>query len=86
MKKLHLFLSGHWFDLTASDRKPVEYRRMGTRLEKGILAAKPGDLVVYHRGYTSNTCTRRITKIDISPCPIEGWAGDFYRIHSEKVD
>jgi len=86
VKTLHLFLTAHWFDLTEQDKKPVEYRRMGTRMEKQILSAKPGDLVAYHRGYTSNVCVRRITKIDIGPCPIEGWYGDFYRIHSERIE
>lgn len=85
MKTLHLFLTAHRFDFTDHDKKPVEYRRIGTRLEKQILSAKPGDLVAYHRGYTSRVCVRRITKIDIGPCPYKGWSGNYYRIHSEKV-
>lgn len=81
----HLMLSRAWFDATEADRKPVEYRRMGTRLEGQILAMRPGDIVAYHRAYTRTICARRVTMIDIGPCPYEGWDGDYYRIHSERI-
>ena len=36
----------------------------------------------YKRKHTD--IVRRITKIDIGPCPYEGFSGNYFRIHFEK--
>lgn len=48
---------------------------------------------VFRVGYPSNSkprkwpdIVRRITKIDIGPCPYEGWDGEYFRIHFEKEE
>ena len=40
----------------------------------------------FHRAYTSTVIVARITKVDIGPCPYQGWDGDFYRIHFEPTN
>lgn len=79
---IHLVLKSIWFAETASGKKTIEYRAM-TDLWKKRLWDKRAKLttVVFHRGYTSRTLTRKITLIDVGPCPIPGWDGDYYRIH-----
>lgn len=79
---LVLTLKYHWFDLTLSGSKTVEYRAMTSNWKRRIWERRH-DLkeVCFYRGYTSQNVTKRITLIDIGPCPIEGWEGDFYRIH-----
>lgn len=44
-------------------------------------------LAVFRRGYSKiyRDIVRRIVKIDIGPCPYEGWDGEYFRIHFEKV-
>jgi hypothetical protein len=95
---LHLVLTFHWFDETAAGRKPIEYRTMTTVPKKGPNKGRriPSrwmreiwdrrdriTAVRFARGYTSNVLpARAVTLIDIGPCPIPGWSGDFIRIHS----
>lgn len=79
---LVLTLKYHWFDLTANGSKTIEYRAMTPYWEKRIWERRHElKTVVFHRGYTTETITKKITHIDIGPSPIEGWEGDFYRIH-----
>ena len=47
---------------------------------------------VFRVGYPSNykprkwpDIVRRITKIDIGPCPYDGWNGNYFRIYFEKL-
>ena len=57
-------------------------------------AIAPNDwFAVFRVGYPSNSkprkwpdIVRRITKIDIGPCPYSGWNGEYFRIHFEKED
>lgn len=37
--------------------------------------------VTFARGYSDITKIYTVTKVDVGPCPIPGWEGDFYRIH-----
>lgn len=87
MKILDLVLTFHWYDLTKSGVKTIEYREMKDIWTKRIWN-KREELthVKFRRGYTTRGLTRRIEKIDIGPCPIEGWEGDFYRIHFNTRD
>lgn len=57
MNKLHLPLIYHWF-------KEIE-----SGLKKRLSRLKKGDLVVFHRGYSSRTITRRIVNIR----GVDGW-------------
>lgn len=48
-------------------------------------------VAVFRVGYPSNSkprkypdIVRRITKIDIGPCPYNGWDCDYFRIHFER--
>jgi hypothetical protein len=93
---LHLVLTRHWYDETAAGRKRVEYRALTTPLKDGPLKGEhiPSKwleaiwlkqdtiaFVRFARAYTSTMMTFAVVKIDIGPCPIPGWSGDFYRIH-----
>ena len=56
-KTLHLTLTYHWWDKIASCEKNAEYRRFTANWRKRLADVRPGDLVVFHRGYTSRTIT-----------------------------
>lgn len=79
---LHLVLTHHWYDQTESGAKRTEYRAMTERWKRQIWERRDRITAVrFGRGYTSRTLTRSVESIDIGPCPIPGWAGDYYRIH-----
>lgn len=64
-KTLHLTLTYHWWDKIASGEKNAEYRRFTANWRKRLADVRPGDLVVFHRGYTNRTITRRIEQIRV---------------------
>lgn len=68
-KTLHLTLTYHWWDKVSSGEKNAEYRRFTANWRKRLADVRPGDLVVFHRGYTNRTLTRRIEQIRV----IGGW-------------
>jgi hypothetical protein len=79
---IHLPLTFHWYDETEAGRKGTEYRAMTDKWRKEIWEKRHElTTVVFRRGFTKRTLTRKITLIDIGPCPIPGWSGDYYRIH-----
>lgn len=79
---LHLVLTHHWYDETESGTKRTEYRAMTERWKRQIWERRDRIAAIrFARGYTSRTLTRSVESIDIGPCPIPGWAGDYYRIH-----
>lgn len=85
---LKLVLTNHWYDETVAGRKRVEYRSMTTPEGKpsiwyGRLWCKRHQIkqARFHRGMTPTVQTFNVIKIDIGPCNIPGWEGDFYRIH-----
>lgn len=85
---LHLVLTHHWYDETvkAGDPKRIEYRKVTPRWLKLIYDRR--DIITgvrFSRGYTSTIRIYRVTGIDIGPCPISGWAGEFIRIHFEDM-
>lgn len=80
----------------SKDPKRIEYRSMTTLETKGPNRGMPTrtrwykliyeqrekiSRVRFARGYTKTTATFAVSKIDIGPCPIPGWAGDYIRIH-----
>lgn len=69
LKTLHLTLTYHWWDKVVSGEKKEEYRRFTEGWRKRLNGLKRGDLVVFHRGYTNRTLTRRIEQIRV----IGGW-------------
>lgn len=68
-KTLHLTLTYRWWDEIAAGRKTCEYRRFTEGWRKRLNGVKRGDLVVFHRGYTNRTLSRRIEQIRV----IGGW-------------
>ena len=91
---LHLVLTRHWYDETASGTKRIEYRVMTKKNDDGTVRQSKWarliwaqrDLtktVTFSRAMTKTTQRFAVVKIDIGPCPIPGWDGDFYRVHFE---
>ena len=79
---LHLILTFHWYDLTVSGAKTIEYRAMSERWRKLIWDRRDQITHVrFARGYTSTMQTFRVHWIDMGSCPIPGWDGTYYRIH-----
>jgi hypothetical protein len=79
---LYLVLTHQWFDVTESRSKRIEYRAMTDRWRRLIWDRREQITHVrFSRGYTSRTLTFAVEKIDVGTCPIEGWGGDYYRIH-----
>ena len=68
-KTLHLTLTYHWWEEIAAGRKTCEYRRFTEGWRKRLNGLKRDDLVVFHRGYTGRTLTRKIEDIRV----IGGW-------------
>lgn len=79
---LHLVLTHHWYDLTERGEKRIEYRYPSPRWMEQIWERRDRiSAVRFARGYTSRTITRPVERIDIGPCQIPGWGGDYIRIH-----
>ena len=79
---LHLVLTYHWYDETVSGRKRVEYRECTPRWMKLIYDRRDIiGFVRFARGYTDTMSVFKVRSIDIGPCPIDGWAGEYIRIH-----
>lgn len=64
-KTLHLTLTFHWWDEIAAGRKTCEYRRFTEGWRKRLNGLRRGDSIVFHRGYTGRTLTRRIEDIRV---------------------
>jgi hypothetical protein len=80
--ELFLVLTHNWYDETESGRKRVEYRAITPKWRGQIWDNREQlKTVRFARGYTSRQIVCQITAIDIGPCPIPGWEGNFYRIH-----
>lgn len=79
---LHLVLTFHWYDESVALRKPTEFRAPTPRWMRLIYDRRDRITHVrFARGYTSTTTTFRVSHIDLGPCPIPGWDGDYIRIH-----
>jgi len=81
---LKIALRFHWYDETEIGNKRIEYRRIcdtwTTQIwnKREILTH-----VRFQRGFQTPIRHQmfEIVKIDIGPCPIEGWNDQYYRIH-----
>jgi hypothetical protein len=82
---IRLVLAYRWYDETISGEKRIEYRTMKSERWISQIWDRRHTIktVTFSRGYTSTIKTYRVTKIDIGPCPIPGWDGDYFRIHFE---
>lgn len=84
--RLHLVLTYHWYDEIDRGAKRIEYRAMSDRWRRQIWDCRHKITHVrFARGYTSTMRTFLVEKIDIGKCPIDGWDGDYYRIHFCRV-
>lgn len=62
---LHVTLTYHWFDKVESGKKTAEYRKFCAGWAKRLEKVKAGDFIVFHRGYTDKTATRKITDVSV---------------------
>lgn len=69
MKTLHVTLAHKWFDAIEAGKKIAEYRQRTPYWEKKLQIFRPGDAIIFHRGYTAQTITGTIKNIRI----ITGW-------------
>lgn len=79
---LHLVLTGYWFNEMLEGRKDIEYRNTSQYWTKRIWVRR--DKIAYAKfscGYTKNTITRPVLKIDIGSCEYKEWQGIYYRLH-----
>lgn len=99
MKRLVLNLKKEWYDKIASGEKTVEYRKLSEYWVGRLCEPQPRhgfwacgrplrdfDVVEFRRGYTkADAIVRKFIKIDVGPCPYEGWNGNYFRIYFEGV-
>ena len=80
--QLHLVLTNHWYLETTEGNKRIEYRKMSAHWKK-LIWDRREDIthVRFSKGYTLERTTYEVEKIDIGPCPLEGFDGEYYRIH-----
>ena len=97
-KRIILNLKREWYDKIARGEKTVEYRRICDYWIGRLCKAAPRgafyangrpirmfDVVEFRLGYKrEGAIVRKITNIDIGPCPYEGWNGEYFRIHFKK--
>lgn len=101
MKRIIFNLKREWYDKIASGEKTVEYRKLSRYWRYRLLFSpylmhKNGECLVpdgyvfavFRLGYSRKhpDIVRRIVKIDIGPCPYDGWDGEYFRIQFEKED
>lgn len=85
VRTVHFILKSVWFEQIKDGTKSVEYRAVTPRWT-AILSKKP-NVAVFSRGYTRlGRVVRVIEKIDVGPCPIPHWSGNYYRIHLAPKD
>ena len=80
-KGLHLILKFKWFDLIASGKKRIEYRRDCEFWRKRI---RRKEIVTFHRGYTKETVTFKIDRIQIGRGTIEIHLGKRYKFVDKR--
>lgn len=69
MKKIEISLTYKWFDLIASGKKTSEYRQVKPFWTARFKNAKPGDEIIFRRGYSHVITVRKLTGVSI----VEGW-------------
>ena len=78
-----------WFARIWNGEKTVEYRQVKPYWQRRIggWVGKRGKFVEMRLGYGRNTPAMllQVDRIDIGPCPYEGWDGQYYRLHFAVV-
>lgn len=69
MTGIHVTLTHKWFDEIKAGRKTSEYRRRTPYWERVLSRIKPGDYIVFHRGYSDQALSRKI----LSVRTLTGW-------------
>lgn len=83
---LHLVLTHHWFDEIRAGRKRIEYRAITAHWRNRIWKKRQYiKTVTFARGYTSETLTFNVVKIDMGHCPYPEWCALHYRIHFKEA-
>ena len=80
-------VSEHWISrLTFAEG--LKESALAGRYRWSLEVCKGPDLfAVFRLGYSRKypDIVRRVTKIDIGPCPYDGWNGNYFRIYFEKL-
>lgn len=78
-----------WLARIWNGEKTVEYRQVKPYWQRRIggWVGKRGKFVEMRLGYGRNTPAMllQVDRIDIGPCPYEGWDGQYYRLHFAVV-
>jgi len=83
---LHLVLTYHWYDEMKAGRKDIEYRLVSRHWHRLIwLRREQIFMVRFSRGYTSETMSRAVLRIDRGRCPLDDWNGEYYRLHMPPI-
>ncbi len=69
VKVINLRLTFRWFEEVASGRKTSEYRKACGVSGRLVEKMKPGDMIVFHKGYSGELIRAKVTGI----CALEGW-------------
>ncbi len=69
MANIYARLTYQWFDAIAAGRKTAEYRRITPYWENKLRQVKPGDCIVFQRGYSDKTLRCPI----LSVRKVAGW-------------
>lgn len=86
-KRFTFHLKREWFDLIWSGDKTVEYREIKPHWTKMTAALGQSFRATFVAGYVrgGRRVEADVFKVDIGPCPYEGWSGDYYRFHFRAV-
>lgn len=76
MKTIHLVLKYRWFDMIVSGQKLEEYREIKPYYER-LGDLREGDVVVFHKGYTSVVVVARV-RYCYQSFGLKCWGGDPY--------
>lgn len=71
--EVHLVLKHKYYDLIDAGKKKIEYRDNTPYWRKRILDK---DFVTFHRGYTNETMTFRISVLAVDEKQISIWLGE----------
>jgi len=84
-----LSLKRKWFAKIWNGEKTIEYRRVTPKYRKLAtwIGEARGVFMMFYIGMmkTGPRMLVQVSKIDVGPCPLEGFDGEYYRIHFDVV-
>lgn len=84
---LTLTLTHEWYDETVSGRKRVEYRDMSPHWRRLIWERRHRIARVrFFRAMSKESALFSVAEIDVGPCSLGGWSGEYYRIAFEPME